>query len=678
LSIHAYYDKFYLPEGAKFFVYSEKTEQSEVITSEFLGSSFENPRKFATGLIYGETIVFEYWQPASVHGNAVIEISRLDYGYRDVRNDFDELQNMTLNLSLDCNIDINCWQGGGWQNWKRAVARIIINGPEGSFGCTGALINNTRNDFTPFFLTANHCLAGEDAISHPDASRWIFLWNYERPNCNNGTATSIQTVGATVVANNRPVLNFALDFALLRLTDNPINIQGINPYFLGWDRSSYAPSRGYGIHHPRGDVKKISLTNDISKRPILNQWRVVWSEGITENGSSGSPLVNSAGRLIGQLSWSLFQTCNWVPPGFDGNNYGRFDVSWTGDGASDPRRRLRDWLDPLGTNPMALNSLAPRIMGSNTICTQEVYQIINLPNAATVTWNSTPNITRLSSNNNTVNVQRNTAIATGIGWISATLSLPQNPNFITLTKDIHVGPPNRTLISSIYNQGNTPQFTPFEDVITYNGEVPAPGNIYGIFAGEWREIPFGGVHKYALFAPPGNGVSGTNAILHATFTGISTTTAQIEARLQNQCGWSSPWATIAYLNPTSGGGTDPGDPGDPGCSFCNGICPACCPNCLFGCFVCGGFIFSPNPVDNELTIEFKHLPTRGNSSETYSVKLIDNLGVVHRETTFRHQQGNSRINPVKFNVFNLREGTYYLHIEGNGEIHKEQIVVKRK
>jgi hypothetical protein len=61
LSISARFDKLYLPKGAKFFVYNEETRQTEAITSESLSGSFANPIKYATGSIYGETVVFEYW-----------------------------------------------------------------------------------------------------------------------------------------------------------------------------------------------------------------------------------------------------------------------------------------------------------------------------------------------------------------------------------------------------------------------------------------------------------------------------------------------------------------------------------------------------------------------------------------------------------------------------------------
>jgi hypothetical protein len=74
--------------------------------------------------------------------------------------------------------------------------------------------------------------------------------------------------------------------------------------------------------------------------------------------SSGSPLINNDHRVIGQLygpSWcESFQCEN---PSLQVVNYGKFSVSWTGNGATDPRRRLKDWLDPFGKNPTTLDGM---------------------------------------------------------------------------------------------------------------------------------------------------------------------------------------------------------------------------------------------------------------------------------------------------------------------------------
>jgi hypothetical protein len=119
--------------------------------------------------------------------------------------------------------------------------------------------------------------------------------------------------------------------------------------------------------------------------------------------------------------------------------------------------------------------------------------------------------------------------------------------------------------------------------------------------------------------------------------------ARIEARLKNSCGWSH-WKTISYL---------------PGSN-----CPII------------KIVYSPNPVNSELTIEFEELPDT-NEPEEYTVKLLDNLGNAPRQTRFRHHRRNGRPRPVKFNTYNLTPGTYYLHVEGAGELVREQIIVTR-
>ncbi len=79
---------------------------------------------------------------------------------------------------------------------------------------------------------------------------------------------------------------------------------------------------------------------------------------VTEGGSSGSPLLNSNHRVIGQL-YGAGQNCanpNCSDPAKDIANYGKFSVSWTSNNAADNRRRLNYWLDPAGTNPNTLDT----------------------------------------------------------------------------------------------------------------------------------------------------------------------------------------------------------------------------------------------------------------------------------------------------------------------------------
>ncbi|MDR0437379.1 MAG: M6 family metalloprotease domain-containing protein [Bacteroidales bacterium] len=86
--------------------------------------------------------------------------------------------------------------------------------------------------------------------------------------------------------------------------------------------------------------------------------------------------------------------------------------------------------------------------------------------------------------------------------------------------------------------------------------------------------------------------------------------------------------------------------------------------------------YSPNPVNGELTIDFEELPDT-DQLEEYTVKLLDNLGNAPRQTRFRHHRRDGRPRSVKFNTSSLTPGTYYLHVEGGGELVREQIIVIR-
>jgi len=212
--------------------------------------------------------------------------------------------------------------------------------------CTGALVNTTAQDGRPYFLTANHC------GSNP--GNWIFYFNHETPDCEGELEAPInQSVsGATLLANNAES-----DFRLVELnSDVP---ESYNVCYSGWDATDNPSTvaSAYGIHHPAGDVKKICFEDDIPFQNnvggfsnqvwFINQWEL----GVTQGGSSGSPLFNQSGLIIGQLAGGN--------AGCDGpvNNggydfYGRIGVSW--DFGSSPATRLKDWLDPLNTGEMLI------------------------------------------------------------------------------------------------------------------------------------------------------------------------------------------------------------------------------------------------------------------------------------------------------------------------------------
>ncbi|MCE2496810.1 MAG: trypsin-like peptidase domain-containing protein [Flavobacteriales bacterium] len=226
-----------------------------------------------------------------------------------------------------------------WSVQKRSVAIILVGG--GGL-CNGAMVNNTANDGTPYFLTADHCLGGNIA-------NWVFRFNWEAPTCTNANPTNMQTVSGAVLRAS----NGGSNFALLELSSMPP--ASYNVYYAGWDKSGNFPTEQVAIHHPSGDIKKISFDDDPAAQATWGGaqcWHILdWEDGTTEGGSSGSPLFDQNHRIIGQLYGGTASCSNNID-----DYYGRFDVSWDGASASS---RLRDWLDPGNNATDTLNGYDP-------------------------------------------------------------------------------------------------------------------------------------------------------------------------------------------------------------------------------------------------------------------------------------------------------------------------------
>jgi hypothetical protein len=183
----------------------------------------------------------------------------------------------------------------------------------------------------PYFLTANHCVGGS-------VTSWVIRFNFQATTCGGSTSQTYQTaIGTTLLASGA-----ASDYALLRINGGVDIPTTWNPYYAGWDSSTAIPTSSCGIHHPSGDLKKISFENQASEITAYsggagsgtNHIRVVdWDSGTTEGGSSGSPLFNQNHRIVGQLHgggaacgnnlsdwYGRFNTsfpflCNWLAPG---------------------------------------------------------------------------------------------------------------------------------------------------------------------------------------------------------------------------------------------------------------------------------------------------------------------------------------------------------------------------
>ncbi len=341
--INLIYDHFYLPSGAKFYIYnSDKT----MMIGAFTDADNIPERSFSTQPVKGERIILEYNQPAYVSEAPLLNVSSVTHEYKDI---FRILNDKSFGQSGACNINVHCPVADPYQNQVRSSAMIISGG---SRICSGSLINNTRFDGTPLFISANHCGTA--------VTNWIFMFKYEAPGCTNIDGPTTNTVsGATLLASNA-----ASDFTISRLSSKPPS--SYNVYYAGWNRADVAATSGFGVHHPSGDIKKISfydgpnISDTWSGTPANSHWHVFWtlhpgapSIAITEPGSSGSPLYDQNKRYIGQLHGGPSSCTATDKSDF----YGKLAMSW--DYGTTPTTRAKDWLDSANTGAMFIDGYDP-------------------------------------------------------------------------------------------------------------------------------------------------------------------------------------------------------------------------------------------------------------------------------------------------------------------------------
>lgn len=343
LSIYMIFNNFYLPEGAKLFVYNPS---KSTIFGAFTSMNNREDRKFAVAPFPDKELILEYYEPKAVAGEGVLEISKLIHGYKDI------LGYTTASIeSLPCEININCPIGAPWLEQKRSVTRITFVQGGSSYLCSGAMINNTTGNRTQYFLTAEHC-------APDDHASMVFYFNYEASSCSGTTGPTNQTVsGAQLKASN-----YDTDFRLV-LIQSPIP-GSYNIFYSGWDRSGTQPTNETSIHHPGGDIKKISVdynpavsasASGFSGPPRLTNgfWRVIWDQGMTEGGSSGSPMYDQNKRIIGQNLGGVAADC--ANPQTVLKYFGKFSDSWSHGGNS--TNQLKDWLDPTNTGATTLDGI---------------------------------------------------------------------------------------------------------------------------------------------------------------------------------------------------------------------------------------------------------------------------------------------------------------------------------
>ncbi len=343
-----------LPASATLRVYAQSAGTAYTIPAQAVldtlarnraaGDTSDAGRTYWAPVVDGTEATLEIELPASVSTAGVeIAIPRVSHLFSSPLSDA-KAGNLAKAAVGSCEVDVACNSSYGSES--NAVTRMSFVDNGAAFLCTGTLVNNTRGDGTPYLLGANHCISTQAAAS--TLQTW---WFYRASSCSGPTQDAAATSrigGATLLYANQNT-----DTSFMRLAATPPT----GAVFAGW--SVNAPTLGNAaasLHHPQGDWQSIStgvissflsctllsasslnFSCSTSNQATGNFVNAQFSQGATEEGSSGAPLFETIGAghyLVGQLYGGSSSCSN--PNG--SNAYGRFDVAYNAG--------LRQWLAP--------------------------------------------------------------------------------------------------------------------------------------------------------------------------------------------------------------------------------------------------------------------------------------------------------------------------------------------
>ena len=342
-SLSLVFETYNLPGGAELFIYNPDFTH---IKGAFTSRNNKKTKALPVAPVRGEEVIIEYFEPYKSNFEGKLKLAKVGHDYLDIYS-YLKQNSSGIGSSGDCNVNINCEQGQEFKDVKQGVCRVVSNG----WLCSGSLVNNTRFDGKPYFLTANHCISSES-----EAQDAVFYFNFESPECDTSYVDDYQTISASGLLATAP--DSKLDFSLLEISESiPINYK---PYYAGWNLDTVNIDNTTTIHHPSGDVKKI--TKDANP-PVsadygsvydeYSHWLIKeWDLGTTEGGSSGAPLFDQQKRIIGDLTGGE-ASCD-----YNYNDYfARLSRSW--DDFGSPDHQLKYWLDPNTTHFKRIDGYYP-------------------------------------------------------------------------------------------------------------------------------------------------------------------------------------------------------------------------------------------------------------------------------------------------------------------------------
>lgn len=297
--IRVHFAGFFLPPSASVWIYPAASGEraNARIAGPYTSTGLQPDGQFWSALIRSDTVLIEYDGPAGA------EIADPPFRIDAIAHFWKLPAAVTVtNGAASCELDVSCYSSYA-SAATASVTYDFIGSDGGVYDCSGAMINDKNSDFTPYLLTAHHCIG-----SSADAASVEAYFFYQTSTCN-GPPPDINTVPVVMGASYLAGADIEHgDYALLRLDhDAPGGVT-----FLGWNAND--PSFGSSlasIQHPEGSWTRIAFGIRIAdanffvdndEGPASLYYQIEWRQGITEPGSSGSPLLNSSNQIVGTLT----------------------------------------------------------------------------------------------------------------------------------------------------------------------------------------------------------------------------------------------------------------------------------------------------------------------------------------------------------------------------------------
>lgn len=306
--VRLHLQNFQLQGGAQLFIYSDDGESHGPYTDTGVFKTGPYAGDFWTNTVYADHCYIEVRFPAAATAADIADskftLTEIGYLVSDGIDRAAEEVGRTPRME-SCIIDGSCAGNSDFSRideLRKAIGQMLYASEGGMYVCSGGLINTLVYSGTPYFLTANHCLSTAD-----EAASLEVTWRFQTPSCNEGfedwasNSGFERTLGAQVVSTGH--MEGGTDFSLLELEEDP----PAGSVFLGWTtRQVPVGTRLYRISHPQGSQQAFSTQVTTNQSPCfsLPPTNFIYSRkgnGATDGGSSGSPVVNGALQIVGQL-----------------------------------------------------------------------------------------------------------------------------------------------------------------------------------------------------------------------------------------------------------------------------------------------------------------------------------------------------------------------------------------